>query len=436
MAQQKFDVVVIGSGIGGMTAAAMAAHKGYKTLVVEKLPFIGGRFSTREWKGFKLTSGAIGVEVGGVMEKTFKELGLDFDVRQEEGMRYRIGGQDFEMPKRGGLKALINIACGDEKEADRIYGLIRQGWKWQEPPGTLTFQEWLSQYTQNPKILGFFQGVLSAMLGGNIWELPAHAFIRFQTNMGGYRAFGVAPKGNTYLMNQLADVIRKNGGDVWTSAPARKVVVESGTAKGVVVQKKGQEVTVSAQAVISNAGPRRTIELIGSENLDRAYIKLVRDTYVPMSVMWLQIASDKPLLPYHGMLVPAEARRVNLINCPTNVAPELAPKGKSLLIVGAAPKSMTPPHDFKGELELALLDLKDIIPGFDNAEILMASWFSGDWPVLHTMPGHELPNKTNIENLWQVGDGAVPQGWAALPGSTLSGRLAVEDMERRLKPEA
>ncbi|GAI07224.1 unnamed protein product [marine sediment metagenome] len=37
MQQQKYDVVVIGSGIGGLCAAALLSYRGYKTLVVEKL---------------------------------------------------------------------------------------------------------------------------------------------------------------------------------------------------------------------------------------------------------------------------------------------------------------------------------------------------------------------------------------------------------------
>ena len=36
MKQQKYDVVVVGSGIGGLCAGALLAHRRYKTLVVEQ----------------------------------------------------------------------------------------------------------------------------------------------------------------------------------------------------------------------------------------------------------------------------------------------------------------------------------------------------------------------------------------------------------------
>ena len=53
MADITCDVLVIGSGMGGMCAAALLSRKGYRTLVVESLPRVGGRCSTIEYKGFK-----------------------------------------------------------------------------------------------------------------------------------------------------------------------------------------------------------------------------------------------------------------------------------------------------------------------------------------------------------------------------------------------
>jgi len=43
MKKREFDVVVVGAGFRGMCAAARLAHKGYKTLTIDRLPYLGGR---------------------------------------------------------------------------------------------------------------------------------------------------------------------------------------------------------------------------------------------------------------------------------------------------------------------------------------------------------------------------------------------------------
>ena len=45
MERKTYDCLVIGSGIGGMCAAARLACSGYKTIVIEKLPMLGGRYT-------------------------------------------------------------------------------------------------------------------------------------------------------------------------------------------------------------------------------------------------------------------------------------------------------------------------------------------------------------------------------------------------------
>ena len=39
---ERYDVVVIGAGIGGLAAAALLAKKGMKTLLLEKEDQVGG----------------------------------------------------------------------------------------------------------------------------------------------------------------------------------------------------------------------------------------------------------------------------------------------------------------------------------------------------------------------------------------------------------
>ena len=52
MKNNKYDVITIGSGIGGAASAALLSHTGFKTLVLEKNERIGGFTSCYEKQGF------------------------------------------------------------------------------------------------------------------------------------------------------------------------------------------------------------------------------------------------------------------------------------------------------------------------------------------------------------------------------------------------
>ncbi|MBD3883468.1 C-3',4' desaturase CrtD [Phormidium tenue FACHB-886] len=73
-------IIVIGAGIGGLTAAALLAHRGYEVLVLDQAIVPGGCASTFKRKGFTFDVGATqvaGLEPGGIHHRIFSELEID-----------------------------------------------------------------------------------------------------------------------------------------------------------------------------------------------------------------------------------------------------------------------------------------------------------------------------------------------------------------------
>lgn len=428
----SYDVLIIGSGMGGMCAAALLARKGLRTVVVERLPRIGGRCSTVESDGYKCTTGVIGVEMGGCVEEIFRRVGADFHVRPARPPHYLIRGHVHQVPPKGGLRKLISAASDDAAEVERVLAALTRALGWLEPPRTLSLREWLLQYTENETILGIFQTMVCATLLVNADELPASEYFRFIKRLGGIRGFGYCPEGSIALPNALARRIQELDGALWTRSSVKRILSDKGIVRGALVSTKEGEVEVRAKIVISNTGPRRTVELLGKADLDRGYLRELEQNLQPAPVMALQIAAAEPLIDYDSLMITG-ARRVNALYQPTTVCPELAPTGKHLLLAGGGPGSSLPPFDKKKEKELCLQDLKDLIPDFERrARILTAGFYHGRWPGMHCWPGSDLPQKTPIENLYNVGDGVKPAGTTGLPSAAASALAVVEDIEMRM----
>lgn len=78
--KSKCRVAVIGAGIGGLTAGALLAHRGYSVLVLDQALVPGGCASTFKRRGFIFDVGATqvaGLEPGGIHHRIFSELSID-----------------------------------------------------------------------------------------------------------------------------------------------------------------------------------------------------------------------------------------------------------------------------------------------------------------------------------------------------------------------
>ncbi len=75
----KYDVVIVGGGIAGLTSAAFLSKEGYKVLICEKEARIGGLVNSFDYKGFTFDGGIRAIENSGIVLPMLKQLGLDVE---------------------------------------------------------------------------------------------------------------------------------------------------------------------------------------------------------------------------------------------------------------------------------------------------------------------------------------------------------------------
>lgn len=445
MQRETYDVVVVGAGIGGLGAGALLAKQGYKTLVVEKRDFVGGRFSSYEYEGFTLPTGAVTVHYKGTeTEQIFKEVGAELEIVDVPRLYYRIKGTDYEMPPKGAIGTGLDIinkleedkarlmggfakAMGTAVAKDKVLGAFRLGTKEPEKEKGLTFKDWLLQYTDNELAHGIFDTIVSTLCAAHSYEISAQAVFSFFVAMKGFREVGIPGKGNRVNMEKLAKAVKTNG-DVWTNCSVKRIVVEGGRAKGIVVEKEGSEIEVDAQVVISNVGPKATVELAGEDKFNDGYLKNLRVNLKPKPVTMVFVASDVPLWPEDGsvaILMVVGARRITSVIPLSSISPQLAPPGQHLLFAFGSPVSNDARMDVEVEQEQILKDIKEQFPLFEkHGRILKfdSRNIDDELPEMRTRVGIVIPVETPVKNLYNVGDGCPIMGYT---GSNASAETAI-----------
>jgi len=402
----RADAVVIGAGAGGLCAAARLCHAGLRTIVVDDKERIGGRASTEEIDGFKVNIGAIAIELGGVFEETFNTVGAALDIRTPEpASSFFIDGKLIDVG-RGGWSLLLGQLT---KQASRILEKFADARAGNLPDGRQSTEDWLKSYTSNSSVHAIFRNLCAAIFACNAAELPARAFLTYFTAKGAFKRFGFCPQGTIGVWNALASAIKRNG-EIWLATPAVAIHARDGRAEGVSVIRDGQNIRIDTDLIISNAGPKATVALGGEAAFPPDYVERVRNGLRPAANIVINIASRQPLLSHPGIVTFGKTRRLcNMANL-TATCPELAPAGWHLYVAYAVPIPALGDFDSGAEVELALADLREQFPNFNQARVLSTRVMRDDWPAQRSCAGYDLPRETGIEGLWCVGDAVKEYG--------------------------
>jgi len=430
-AEHTYDALVVGAGAGGLFAAARLAHAGYRTLVVERLDEVGGRASTRDIDGFKVNVGAIVIEVGGITEQTFAEVGAEFDVRSPAPpVLYRVGKKDLDVTRGDCGLLLQNLT----RQGAKLLSGIGAARKDDGLPDTdeLSTADWVAKYTKNEAVQGVFRNMCASVFSVGSDELPARVFLTYFTRKSAFKKFGFSPEGTVGVWRSLDSAFQAHGGQLWLSSIVEKLHVKDGRVTGAtVLREDGSQVEVSCLVAVSDAGPTGTVALVGEDILPAEYREQVAAKDRPTAMISINFASQDRLVEVPGMLLFSKSRRLCYIANFTDSCPETAPPGWHLYVGTSVPKPAIGDFDEAAETELLMTDLREHVPGFDSAKVLNVQVMRDGWPPQRAVAGYDLPPTTPIANLWNVGDGVKKYANGGTTACAETAQLVVEQIKQQ-----
>lgn len=297
-ADERWDAIVIGSGLGGLSAAAYLAASGQRTLVLERYSVLGG--SSHVFRRKRVWEFDCGVHyVGdcgpeGQVPTLLRGLGLDDRIEwlplDRDGFD-TIVGPDFELRMPVGwdalLERLLETFPGEERALRRYVWVMRRigesidrsltpasngamlrlvakagvAAPWLMAPHAAL----LAACGVKPRAL-LALSVQSGALATTPQVAPVAAHAGFLQNMVGDGAW--FPRGGGQVLAAgFAEVVRSHGGTLRTGAHVERILVEAGRVSGV---RLADGETLRAPVVVSAADIKRTYrDLVGYEHLPR-----------------------------------------------------------------------------------------------------------------------------------------------------------------------
>lgn len=411
----ELDVIIIGAGIAGLSAALTATHAGRRTLVLDAhRP--GGRARTTEHDGFSYNIGGHALYRGGHLRGLLDRHGIAVTGGKPDGTRVRLLRDGVLtslalrptdmlrttlLGRRDRVRVLALLASVQRGKPESLVGKSVDDWLGDHPLPVRQFVDMLirvSTYTNAPATLdaGAALQQLQHALGAGVDYLD---------------------HGWGSMVTSMIDTIRSRGGQVVTGAEATSIVAD-----GSLVEVAVGDRTLRAPAVIIAAGGPSLVERLTGvqpEGIDRLT--------APVQAATLDLALNR----VHDGLVFGLDRPLYL--SPHAPAARLAPEGCGLVslmhYVPVGEKS-TPNADREADrTELRALAR---MAGIADADVVHES-YSHRLVVSHGSPsaaggglrGRPNTNALSMTGVHVAGDWVGPVGLLA-DASAASGEAAAQ----------
>lgn len=324
--ESHYDAIVIGGGLGGLTAAAWLAKAGQKVLLVEKGPWVGGYFGPVVHGSYYFNNGprllmgcnADGPYGPGVTHALLEQLGVrqqcefipvqPFATVRMPGLEYRLwsGREAFieglNSASPGGFENLPELLelCGRIHQAGLMYYHAKKPWGLAKVAGQLA-GALCYQSASLEGVLGHYLpqarprrmiGVLWPFLGLPPWRA---SFFYLAILMATYIDEGAYfCKGGLHQLSQaVAGALTRDGGELLVGTPVGRIMVQDRRVRGVELADGRQ---FFAPAVIANIDPRHAFsELIEPGQRPGGYLRKLERMELSIRGLNLSLVTDLDL---------------------------------------------------------------------------------------------------------------------------------------------
>ncbi|MDV3104697.1 phytoene desaturase family protein [Thermococcus waiotapuensis] len=398
--------VVIGSGIGGLLTSSFLAKNGYEVTVLEKAPYIGGRFTNLNYRGFGLSTGAFHMlphGEDGPLAHLLRLLGANVTiVNSDPKGKILYEGKTFHY--RDGWKYL---SWRERARAMKLLADIKRNKLPTGEEAEMSGREWIREKIGDSEFVDLF---IKSFLGwaDSVLDVPAGELAREIKAALKWGGPGLVKGGCKAVTDELARITEANGGKVLTRKRAEQIDPDGKR----VITADGDE--LHYDVLISNIGVRETVELIGRDNFDREYLKRV-DSLRPSEGIKYNVALKGEPRVGNTVVFTLDTERINGYNEPSSVSPELAPEGYTLIMLHHALQS----RNVKAEQRKGIEDIYRIFSSLDEkGEILLIQTYLDGNPVNRVASGQTVEDFP-IGDVYIVGDAYKPPGGIEVDGIAL-----------------